>query len=119
MSQNVGRINFYVNGALIETLEGAELKLGGLSASPENTDQLQTHYVETYTNSMVTCTIPINNNTPLEELRNLRDATGTFECDNGITYNLTALCSHNAGEFGVKKGGLAGEFFGNAAKPGS
>lgn len=116
MAQNLGRILFYVNSALIETLEGAELKLGGLSATPENTDQNNTHYVESYTNSMVTCTIPINNTTPLEELRNLRDATGTFEGDNGIAYNLTGLCSHNAGEWGVKKGGLSGEFFGNAAK---
>ncbi len=116
MAQNLGRILFYVNGALIETLEGAELKLGGINATPENTDQLVTHYVESYENSMVSCTIPINNNTPVEELRNLRNATATFEGDNGIAYNLTGVCSHNAAQWGIKKGGLAGEFFGNASK---
>lgn len=117
MAQVAGRFTIVVNGTPLESLAGASIDLGDLNATPINTDQRSTHYIEEYVNSLVKGTVVLTPDAPIEDLRALRNGTITFQADNGITYTVAGAVAHNAGTWTVGKEGLAVEFFGNAAQP--
>lgn len=85
-----GIVFIKVNGELLQSLPGARLKLGGYKNNPRVGHRFYgtSQSVET---SELECTMPYNQATPIEDLRNLADAVATFETDTGIVYTISQV----------------------------
>jgi hypothetical protein len=75
-----------VNGALLETLPGAKLKLGGDKRAPVVGNRGLIGYSETTEPAELDCEIALTAGTSLAALRDIVDATLTYEADTGQTY---------------------------------
>ncbi len=118
MGQKVaGRFTITIGGALLESMPGATLVLGGLNKTPVNTDQQRTHRSEEYVNSLTTGTIPVLTQDSIEDIRNVEDDEITFTADNGVEYTVTGGTANEAGAWSFGKDGIEASFFGEEAKP--
>ncbi len=117
MAKVLGRVTIIINGTPKESLPGATLKIGGLNATPINTDQLTTHDIEEYVHATITATFVLTSTADVEAVRNLRDAKVTFEGNNGVSYTVTSARSNTSGDWEIGKEGIPVQIFGNAAQP--
>lgn len=94
-----------VNGELLRTLPGAKLDLGGkVRASVVGASAVH-GYSETIKPAMLECEISLTEGYSLEQLRNITDATVTYEADTGQSYVVreaftTETLNVSAGEGG-------------------
>lgn len=84
-----GRATIQVNGKRYNTAQGATLDPGGPAGSPVVGDGgfAGTQYENTA--SQIECTILARDDVSLEELRNIKNASVTFDSDNGRSYTIT------------------------------
>lgn len=80
-----GRAFIRVDGDLLPTLEGAKINIGGLEREEVLGNEVL-GFTEKPVAATVECTIAHSAATDLVALRNITDATVTFETDTGITY---------------------------------
>jgi len=104
-----------VDGALLASMPGAELDLGGVER-PEVTGHRVYGFTEKIMPSVLTCTIAWKFETPIEALRNLTEGLILFEADIGVTYKISnAWCSATV-KVKDESGEITLEFKGDAAK---
>ena len=72
--------------ALLATMPGAKLDLGGVERSAVMGSSGVLGYSEVIKPSMLTCEIALGQGTSLAELQKLTDVTVTYEADTGQTY---------------------------------
>jgi len=102
--QRLGRATVKFNGKLLATEPGAKINIGGLErATGENTHEV--YFTEALKASRVECVIPLGPDVSLDELRNLVEATVTFECDTGQTYIVARAWVENTLEVTDGEGG--------------
>lgn len=85
----LGIARIKADGELLESLEGAELTLGGEVPNEEKVGHR--YYGTTYKTEpgRVKCTIVWKNETPIEMLRTFFDGVVLWEGDQGITYKIS------------------------------
>lgn len=104
-------------GALLETLPGAKLDLGGNERAPVVGNHSVHGYSETVKPAVLTCEISLTQGYSLEQLRNLVDATVTYEADTGQTYVMRgAFVSKTLSVSAGDGGKVALEFSGDPAQ---
>lgn len=85
MSQLLGRAYIKVDGDLLRSNTGAKIDLGGVMRGAVVGNQVH-GYSESVKEATVECEISLAKGDNLEKIRNIADATVTFECDTGQTY---------------------------------
>lgn len=86
MPMTHSRAQIKVNGGLLETLPGPKLKLGGNKRSPVVGNRGLIGYSEATEPAELDCEIALTPGTSLAQLRDITDATLTYEADTGQTY---------------------------------
>ena len=105
------------DGALLETLPGAKLDLGGIERAPVPGSHSITGYTETIKPSMLTCEISLAQGDSLAALQKIKDATVTYEADTGQTYVMRAAFVTKTISITAADGGkVALEFAGDPAQ---
>lgn len=84
--QKIGMAYIKVNGALLETLPGAKLDLGGVERTTVKGSNKVLGFSEAPKESLLECEIAVGPETDLIALGNARDVTITFEPDAGRPY---------------------------------
>ena len=85
MAQLLGRAYIKVDGALLRTNTGAKIDLGGAIRAAVVGNAVH-GYSEAVKQSSVECEISLAAGDSLESIRNIKDATITFEADTGQVY---------------------------------
>lgn len=103
-----------VNGGLLRTLPGAKITLGGVKREPVVGASSVHGFAETIEPAMMECEISLTQGFSLEEIRNITNATVTYEADTGQTWVIHgAFCTEtlqvNAGEGGKVPVKFAGQ----------
>jgi hypothetical protein len=80
------------NGKLLRSNEGAKIDLGGPSRETVTGNEVHGHFSKIMP-GRVECEIPLAKGDSPEELRDIEDATITFECDTGQTYIIRNAAS--------------------------
>lgn len=89
MTQLTGRAYVAANGVRYKTKPGATLNFGGPTRTTQVGDTGVLGYTETITPPSVSCSIAHDANTSLSELRDIKDASITFEADTGRIYTIS------------------------------
>lgn len=106
-----------VNGALLETLPGAKLKLGGNKRAPVLGTRGVIGYSEVTEAAELECEIALTAGTSLAQLKDITDATVTYEADTGQTYVMRNAFVTEAIEVSAGDGGkVAVKFAGDPAE---
>jgi hypothetical protein len=105
MAQVFGKAFISANGKRLRSMAGAKLDLGGFERQVVKGSAQVHGHSETVKEATVECEIALARGDKLEDIRNLTDATITFECDSGQTYVirdafLTDTLSMSEGEGG-------------------
>lgn len=74
------------DGAMLQTLPGAKLDLGGRERTPVMGSGSIHGYSETTKPAVLTCEVSLMQGTSLSALRDITNATVTYEADTGQTY---------------------------------
>lgn len=116
MSEKItGIARIKVDGALIESMPGAEIDLGGVEREARTGHRVY-GFTEKIMPGSLTCTIVHKASTPLEALRTLTEGLILFETDTGITWKMSnAFCSKTV-KVKDESGEVTLEFQGDAAK---
>lgn len=109
MSKRLGKVFIKLDGELLESMGGATLDLGGVERPAVEGDNDVLGYYEKPKASKCDCKIALGPNTSLGKIKDITDATLTFECDTGQTYivrnawvsETLELSSGNGGEVKV------------------
>lgn len=83
--QLLGLAYIKVDGSLLRSNTGAKLDLGGVMREAVVGNQVH-GYAEKLKQAAVECEISLARGDSLETIRNIADATITFECDTGQVY---------------------------------
>lgn len=75
-----------VNGAMLETMPGAKLNLGGNKRDPVVGSNKVLGYSETLEPSRIEAEISLGQGMSLAQIKDITDATTTYEADTGQTY---------------------------------
>ena len=89
MSQVFGRAFITVAGKRYNTKEGASLKFGGVSREAVVGDAGVAGYQEKIEAPQVDCTIIHTANISLKEIQGIKNATISFDTDNGKSFVIT------------------------------
>lgn len=81
--KKLGRAFIKMDGALLETMPGAKLDLGGFTREPVEGSNQVLGYAEKPKAAMLECEIAVGKMTNLEDFRQATDVTITFEADTG------------------------------------
>jgi len=93
MAKLLGRAWVRYNGKLLRSNEGAKIDLGGTARETvTGAAEVHGHFAKTMP-GRVECEIPLAKGDSPEELRDIEDATITFECDTGQTYIIRNAAS--------------------------
>lgn len=84
--QRLGKAYIKIDGDLLETMPGAKIDIGGDKRDPVVGSHTVHGYAEAIMPSRVDCEISVGPNTSLAKIRDITDATVTFECDTGQVY---------------------------------
>ena len=84
----LGKAYIKMDGALLETLPGAKLDLGGVTREPVIGNNKVLGYAEKPKESMLECEIAVGRATDLEQFRQATDVTVTFEADTGQVWSI-------------------------------
>lgn len=84
--QLLGIATIKADGKLLRTNKGAKLDIGGAMRTPVTGSGRVHGYAEETKEATLECEISLAKGDKLEDIRNIVDATITFECDTGQTY---------------------------------
>lgn len=103
-----------VDGLLLATMPGAKIDIGGAARSPVLGDNQVHGFSETLKPATLECEISLGQGMSLEQLRNMKDATVTYEADTGQTWVIreafvTETLNITAGEGGKVGLKMAGQ----------
>lgn len=84
--QRLGKAFIKVDGDLLESMPGAKIDIGGNKRDPVVGSHTVYGYAEQVQPARVEVEISVGPNTSLAKLRDITDATITFECDTGQVY---------------------------------
>lgn len=85
-NQRLGKAFIRVDGALLESMPGAKIDLGGEVREPVVGSNAVLGYASKFKEATLECEISLGPNTNLDALRAIADSTITFECDTGQTW---------------------------------
>lgn len=85
MPQVLGRAYIKVDGDLLRSNTGAKIDLGGVMRAAVVGNEMH-GFSESVKEATVDCEISLAKGDSLEKIRNIADATITFECDTGQVY---------------------------------
>lgn len=88
MAQVTGRVFVNVNGARIRSKPGAKLNMGGTERTAEVSDAGVDGYSEKIVPPRVECQVNHTADVNLDDFRNFRTGTVTFETDTGSVFTL-------------------------------
>lgn len=111
MSQVFGRAFITVAGKRYNTKEGASLKFGGISREPVIGDAGVAGPQEKLEAPQVDCTIIHTANISLKEIQSIKDATISFDTDNGKSFVITDAFNGPAPE--LSRDGIKATFYGS------
>ena len=111
MSQVFGRAFITVAGKRYNTKEGASLKFGGVSREAVVGDAGVAGYQEKIEAPQVDCTIIHTANISLKEIQGIKDATISFDTDNGKSFVITDAFNGPAPE--LSRDGIKATFYGS------
>ncbi|MDX9860884.1 MAG: phage tail tube protein [Rhodospirillales bacterium] len=86
-NQVLGRAYVKVNGSLLKTHKGAKLDPGGVTRAPVVGNTVH-GFAEEAKEPTLECEISVDGNFKLADLKDITDATVTFEADTGQVYVL-------------------------------
>lgn len=86
MSQRLGKAFIKVNGALLESMPGAKLDVGGVKRTAVKGANSVHGYSEEIETSKVECEISVGKDTKLLDFSAMSSVSVTFECDTGQTF---------------------------------
>lgn len=86
MSQRLGKAFVKVNGALLESMPGAKLNIGGKKRTPVIGANAVHGFSEEIVQSSVECEISVSKDTDIIALSKIDNATIIFECDTGQVF---------------------------------
>lgn len=105
------------DGAMLATLPGAKLDIGGKERAAVVGATSIHGYSETIKPSVLTCEISLQQGISLEKLRNITAATVTYEADTGQTYVMrNAFVAKTLSVTAGEGGKVALEFSGDPAE---
>lgn len=110
MAQVFGRAFITVGGKRYNTKEGASLKFGGVSREAVVGDAGVAGYQEKLEAPQVECTIIHTADISLKVIQDIKDATISFDTDNGKSFVMTEAFSGPAPE--LSRDGIKATFFG-------
>ncbi|NHZ48587.1 phage tail tube protein [Nitratidesulfovibrio liaohensis] len=84
MSQYLGRAVIAFDGKTLDTQRSAKLNLGGMSRKPVVGTSVG--FAEELVPATLECEVNVGKDTPVEEIRNITNATVTFRADIGRTW---------------------------------
>lgn len=87
-SKMFGRATIRANGQAFKTMPGAVLELGGIVRTPRPGDNDADGYTEELTASKIEFSQQMREGVSLASIHATVDATVTFECDTGQTYQI-------------------------------
>jgi hypothetical protein len=87
--KKLGIVYIKVDGAMLESLPGASLDMGGKMRSPVIGANAVLGFSVALKEATVECEIAVGAGTSLKALADIEDATITFECDTGQTYVIS------------------------------
>lgn len=111
MSQVFGRAFITVAGKRYNTKEGASLKFGGISREPVIGDAGVAGHQEKLEAPQVDCIIIHTANISLKEIQGIKDATISFDTDNGKSFVITDAFNGPAPE--LSRDGIKATFYGS------
>ncbi|PAL25474.1 phage tail tube protein [Sphingopyxis sp. GW247-27LB] len=95
-NQVVGQATIKVDGDTLETKAGATLELGGPVRTAQRGDYQAGAFSEETVESKLTCTLLVKRNTRITNLREIDNATVTFNADTGQVFIMRqAYCADN------------------------
>jgi len=87
MAQVLGRVTVKFNGEILLTEKGAKLNLGGVKRDPVTGDVVH-GFVESVEPPGIDVNISVTKDTDLDKIKNVTNATVTFEADTGQVWVL-------------------------------
>lgn len=114
MAQIFGRAFITVAGKRYNTKEGASLKFGGVSREVVVGDGGVAGYQEKLEAPQVDCTIIHSPDISLKDIQGIKDATISFDTDNGRSFVISDAFSGPAPE--LSRDGIKASFFGTDCK---
>lgn len=114
--QLLGRAFLKVDNLLLRSNQGAKIDIGGFVREPVVGNQVH-GFSEKVKESSIECEVSLARGDSLETLRNITDATITFECDTGQTYvvrhafitDTPVITEGEGGKIGLKFAGEPAE----------
>lgn len=85
-NQVVGQVKIKIDGDTLQSKPGATLEIGGPARTAQRGDYQAGAFSEETTESKVTCTLLMKKSVSLTAIRNIDNATITFEADIGKTW---------------------------------
>jgi len=104
-----------VNGALLETLPGPKLKLGGSMRTPVVGNKV-IGYTEQTEPAELECEVALTQGMSLAQLKDITDATLTYEADTGQTYVVRNAFVTASIDLTASEGKVALKFAGDPAE---
>lgn len=86
-NQVLGRAFIKVNGTMLKTHKGAKLDTGGVTRNPVTGTTVH-GFAEEAKEPTLECEISVDGTTSIKQLREITDATVTFEADTGQVFVL-------------------------------
>ncbi len=116
MAQYLGRATIAYDGKTLDTQRSAKLNLGGQSRKPViGTNSVG--YAEELVPATLECEVNVGKDTPIEDIRNITNATVTFRGDIGRTWVVREAFVEDVLELSEGEGGkMKVKFTGNPAE---
>jgi len=105
VSQRLGKAFIKTNGALLETLPGAKINLGGIKRTPVKGANSVHGYSEEIETGKVECEISVSKDTKLIDYGKMSNVSITFECDTGQTFVIKNAFLTDPPEATAQEGG--------------
>lgn len=105
MGKKLGRATIKYDGNVLATMPGAKIDIGGFERTTVVGANQVDGFFETPKQSKVECEIMVGRETKLDELRDIENATVSFECDTGQVYVVSGAWVVNTPELTASEGG--------------
>jgi hypothetical protein len=113
--KKTGVILLKANGKTFECMPGVKVNFGGMTRTEIIANGGVAGFYETPVASMVSCTIPHDADTNIDEVRDMKNAVIVVNPDAGASYQINGAFNTNALELSDAGGGIAVEFKGPKA----
>ena len=105
MAKKLGKAFIKIDGAVLESMPGAKLDIGGNERTTVVAANTVQGFFETPKQSKVECEVSVGTETRLAEMRNWDKVTISFECDTGQAYVIQGAWLTNTPEMTASEGG--------------